>query len=83
MLVVAIISVLVQILIVFAVVAGLITFFSRRSGRDTGQALRRLFRYGILLVLTILVGTGVTGLIALADPDVTAGPDTRHSCLPV
>lgn len=61
------------ILIVFAVVAGLIAFSSRRSGRDTGQALRRLFRYGMLLVLTVLVGTGVTGLIALADPEVTAG----------
>ena len=72
--VVAILAVLVQILIVFAVVGGLITFLSRRSGRDTGQALRRLFRYGMLLVLTILVGTGVTGLIALGDPDVTAGP---------
>lgn len=72
--VVVILAVLVQIIIVFAVVAGLVTFFSRRSGRDTGRALRRLFRYGMLLVLTVLVGTGVTGLIALADPDVAAGP---------
>ena len=64
---------LVLIIIVFAVVAGLVTFFSRRSGRDTGRALRRLFRYGMLLVLTVLVGTGLTGLIALADPAVAAG----------
>lgn len=72
--VVVILAVLVQVLIVVALVAGLITFFSRRSGRDTGRALRRLFRYGILLVLTVLAGTGVTGLIAIADPEVTAGP---------
>lgn len=69
-----ILAVLVQILIAVAIVAGLVTFLSRRSGRDTGRALRRLFRYGILLVLTILAGTGVTGLIALADPEVVAGP---------
>ncbi|MDE0290738.1 MAG: DUF5671 domain-containing protein [bacterium] len=69
-----IVSVILQLLVAGVAVAVLITFLSRRSGRDTGRALRRLFRYGILLVLTVLVGTGVTGLISLADPEVTAGP---------
>lgn len=69
-----IVAVLLQLLVVGVAVAALITFVTRRSGRDTGRALRRFFRYGILLVLTVLVGTGLTGLISLADPDVTAGP---------
>ena len=68
--VIFILALVIQILVAVAVV----TFLSRRSGRDTGRALRRLFRYGMLLVLTVLVGTGLTGLIALADPDVIAGP---------
>ena len=69
-----IVAVLLQLLVAGVAVAALITFLSRRSGRDTGRALRRFFRYGILFVLTVLVGTGLTGLISLADPDVTAGP---------
>ena len=56
------------------VAAGVLSFLGRRSGRDTGRALRSLFRYGMLLVLLLLVGTGITGLLALADPDVVGGP---------
>lgn len=72
--VVVILAVILQALFAVGVVAALVVFLARRSGGDTGQALRRLFRYGMLLVLMVLVGTGVTGLIALADPDVTSGP---------
>ena len=53
---------------------GLIVLLARRSGRDIGGTLRRFFQQGILLTLVILVATGVTGLLAVADTDVVAGP---------
>ncbi len=52
----------------------LISFIVRRSGGDAGRVLRRIFRYGMLLVLLSLVGTGLSGLVAVADPDVVSGP---------
>ena len=58
----------------FIAIALLISYMVRRSGGDAGRALRRLFRYGMLLVLMILVGTGLSGLAAVADPDVVGGP---------
>lgn len=67
-------SVSVPALLFLFVAAGVLSFLGRRSGRDTGRALRSLFRYGMLLVLLLLVGTGITGLLALADPDVVGGP---------
>ena len=67
-------SVALQALVFLVVVAAVLSFLGRRSSWDTGRALRSLFRYGMLLVLLLLVGTGVTGLLALADPDVVGGP---------
>lgn len=68
------VSVALQVLVFLVVVAAVLSFLGRRSSWDTGRALRSLFRYGMLLVLLILVGTGVTGLLALADPEVVGGP---------
>ena len=69
-----IIGLVLEALIAVVLVIGAVALLARRSGTDTGGVLRRIFRYGILLVLMILVGTGLTGLVALADPDVAAGP---------
>ena len=58
------------------VVAGVVTltiFVARRSGKDFGRTLGRLFRYGLLLTLVILVATGLAGLLARSDPDTDAG----------
>ena len=52
----------------------MIAWLPRRSGRDIGSTIRRFFQQGILLTLVILVATGVTGLLSVADPDVAAGP---------
>ena len=60
--------------VVIGALIALVTLLVRRSGRDTGGSLRSLFRYGILLVLMVLTGTGVAGLVSFADPDVVTGP---------
>ena len=58
-----------------ALVVAVVTLVVRRPGRDTGRSLRSFFRYGILLVLMVLAGTGVTGLVTFADPDGVTGPE--------
>ena len=71
--VVVILALILEVLVAIALAVAVVTFLSRRSGGDTGGALRRCFRYGMLLVLMVLVGTGLTGLLALADPEVIGG----------
>ena len=63
-----------SLLLLVAGVVALAIFVARRSARDFGRTLRRLFQYGLLLTLVILVATGLTGLLARSDPDVDAGP---------
>ncbi|MCY4622312.1 MAG: hypothetical protein OXD34_10845, partial [bacterium] len=46
-----------------------------------GSTIRRFFQQGILLTLVILVATGVTGLLSVADPDVAADPGYLASML--
>lgn len=69
-----VLALLVPILLVGGAFFGLIAWLARRSGRDIGSTIRRVFQQGILLTLVILVATGVTGLLSVADPDVAAGP---------
>ena len=69
-----VLALLVPILLLGGAFFGLIAWLARRSGRDIGSTIRRLFQQGILLTLVILVATGVTGLLSVADPDVAAGP---------
>ena len=69
-----VLALLVPILLLGGAFFGLIAWLARRSGRDIGSTIRRFFQQGILLTLVILVATGVTGLLSVADPDVAAGP---------
>ncbi|MCE2530764.1 MAG: hypothetical protein J4G11_12980 [Acidimicrobiia bacterium] len=69
-----VLALLVPILLLGGAFFGLIVWLARRSGRDIGSTIRRFFQQGILLTLVILVATGVTGLLSVADPDVAAGP---------
>ena len=69
-----VLAALIPILLLGGAFFGLIVLLARRSGRDIGGTLRRFFQQGILLALVILVATGVTGLLSVADPDVVAGP---------
>ena len=65
---------LVPLLLLGGAFFGLIAVLARRSRRDVGTTLRRFFQQGMLLTLVILVATGVSGLLSVADPDVVAGP---------
>ena len=69
-----VLALLVPILLLGGAFFGLIAWLARRSGRDIGSTIRRFYHQGILLTLVILVATGVTGLLSVADPDVAAGP---------
>ena len=69
-----VLAALIPILVVGGTFFGLIAWLARRSGRDIGSTIRRFFQQGILLALVVLVATGVTGLLSVADPDVVAGP---------
>lgn len=69
-----VLAILIPILLLGGAFVGLIVLLARRSGRDIGGTLRCFFQQGMLLALVILVATGVTGLLAVADPDVAAGP---------
>lgn len=51
----------------------LAVFLVVRSRRDRGGFLRRFFLYGMLLLSGVLAAAGLSGLLALADPDVEAG----------
>ncbi len=64
----------IQIVFLGSIVVAVIFFVSKRSSGDLGSTLRRFFQQGLLLALVILVATGLSGLGAIADPDVDAGP---------
>ncbi len=69
-----VLAALIPILVFGGAFFGLIAWLARRSGRDIGSTIRRFFQQGMLLALVVLVATGVTGLLSVADPDVVAGP---------
>ncbi len=61
-------------LLVIVILIVVVSRLARGSGAGAGGVLRSFFRYGFLLALMILVGTGITGLVTLADPNLVAGP---------
>lgn len=69
-----VLAILIPLLLLGGAFYGLIAWLARRSGWDIGSTIRRFFQQGMLLALVVLVATGVTGLLSVADPDVVAGP---------